>query len=503
MNLKEIIEKCKSGEAEEALQASRSELASDPENHFARVGVAYSLKALMAEAARRQDDDAFVNLLEEFASLHLEDTEEHELNNKVAWDVRSMLLALGAGGYDFAQADKLFEAVKKVNFQKPHRYYSILLDSFVKVKDSHDAQWPRMAEFAAWWGLDNLLPEDYERVLLTNGQRMPSLAERSYLASLKALIPEVEAGRQLEAAEALIADMEVLGESHPEYQNVLYRKAALLKAMGRDQEAIEAAVAFVRKRPGEFWGWSALGDMMDDLFDKAACYSRSVCSKVAPMYQGKVRYKLAVVMYQLGELEHAKREFEKIKQIYETHGWETPAQILAISEQDWYANTIEAKSNREFYSEHGRRAEDLLYQDVPDTPVLISTFNPQKQIATFVTADKRRGFFSTKKMTYRFIPNHIYMIKFDGEINGDTPSRPLRYRKAEDTAPYADIFFRKDEAIINLKPGQQFLFVDDIYIEGQLLRGIAPGSLAEITAVIYYNIKRESWGWRAVRVKAI
>lgn len=504
MDLKETLDLCKAGQAQEAYAANKSELGKDPENRIARTGLGYSIKSMLGEASRRLDDAGFVRLLEEFASLRLNDIDEGELNAKVAWDVRSMLLALkDAGEMDFEKVDSLAAAVRSIDFPRPHRYYSVLLDAFVKARGSQGEIWPGIADFATWWGLDNLLAEDYERVLMTTGHRMPSLAERTYTSCLKVLVSEVSEGRSHEAAEKFLGDLEVLDETHPEYQSILYQKSNLLKAMGRTSEALDSARGYVKKRPGEFRAWAALGDTVEEEPLKLACYCRALGCKMDPMFQGKVRYKLAVSMYRLGYLAEAKREFRKIRQIYESKGWHIPPGVETIEQQDWFRNTYEAESNHDFYVHNGRRADELLYEDVAETPVLISTYNPQKHVVTYVTPDRKRGYFSTRKTTYRFIPNNIYLIKFDGEAAAGEPSKPLRFRKAEDVAQYEGTLFRKSEGEVGLRPGQSFLFVDDIYIDGTLMRGIPQGTQAEITSVLYYNIKHDSWGWRAVRVKPL
>lgn len=504
MDLKETLDLCKAGRAGEAYAANKNTLEQDPANRYARVGLAYSIKALLGGAVRRLDDAGFVQLLDEYGALKLNDIDEAELNLRVAWDVRAMLQALkDADRLDFDTADKLGEAVRGLELAKPHRYYSVLLDAFLKVHDSQGRIWPGIAEFAVWWGLDNLLPEDYERVLLTNGQRMPSLAERAYTACLKALVQEVAEGKATDAAEKFLGDLEVLEQTHPQYSAILYQKSNLLKAMGRIDEALDTARAYVRKRSSEFRAWSALGDIVDDEQKKMACYCRALCCRMDPMFQGKVRFKLAVSMYQLGHLPEAKREFNKIRQLYESRGWHMPQGLETIEQQEWFRNTYEAESNHDFYGRYGRQADELLYADIEETPVLISTYNPQKQIATYVTPDRKRGYFSTKKTTYKFIPNNIYMIRFDGEAAEGEPSKPLRFRKADEVAQYEGTLFRKSEGEVGLRPGQSFLFVDDVYIDGTLMRNMAPGTPAEITSVLYYNMKRDTWGWRAVRVKRL
>lgn len=503
MNLKEIVDLCKSGDAAGAYIETQKQLTANPDDHYARVGAAYSIKAMMENAAAEGDHAEVVRFINEYADLKLDETDEAEMNNRLAWPVRSYVVgAINRGQLDFEKAGQLANALKRVNFLKPHRYYSVILDTMLKIRDSKTI-WPGISAFISWWGLENLLAEDYKRVLLSNGQPVPALAERAYTAALKAFVPEVSVGRLIREAESFIGDLEVLEETHPEYSGILYQKSLLLKAMGRPSEALAAARAFVRKRPNEYWAWSALGDVADDEEMRAACYCRALQCRMNPQFQGKVRYKLAVTMYNLGQMEYARREFEKIAEMYTRNGWHLPGNLEGIMSQQWYQNTVPAMTNRDFYMAFSPRAEEYLNNDVAEMPVLISNFNAQKQIAGFVTADRKRGFFSTRKLPMQFANYQICMVRFDGDISGEKGARVVSCRRAEDVEKYKDVLYRQIEAPLGLRPGQSFLFVDDIYVDGNLMRGMQPDTMCAVTAVLYYNIKKNSWGWRAVRINPI
>lgn len=208
-------------------------------------------------------------------------------------------------------------------------------------------------------------------------------------------------------------------------------------------------------------------------------------------------------MYNLGELELAKREFEKIVELYTKRGWHMPGNLDEIMQQEWYLNTYASESNRPFYNALAPRAEEYLNNDVPEVAVLISNFNPQKQTAGYITADRRRGFFMTKKLQGPFMNHQICLVRFDGEPGGEKASKVVSCRRVEDASVYDGVFYRQVTAPAGLRPGQSFLFVDDIYIDGNLLRGIPVDTMCVITAVLYYNLKKDSWGWRAVRVHAL
>lgn len=501
MTIKEIADIRNSGESDRAYSEACRLLSADPSDGQAREALAQCIKPLMGEAVKSGDDATLVRLLGELASLRLEETSDGQLNNLAVWDVRAMILRWKEeGAFDYDKVRALIDAVQEIGFVKPHRYYSFLLDSFLQIKDPDGEPWPEISEVVGWWGLENLQAEDYRRVLLTNGQYEASLAERACTATFRSVMSALARGEMQEEAEAFVGDLEMLEELHPELQFVICQKIKLLKALGHSDAALDAARGYVRRRRDDCGAWMLLGDTAEEDVQKLSCYCRALMCKATAALLGKVRFRLAALMYNLGYYANARREFEKIVNLYDYKGWNLPAEVEEAIGQTWYRTTPPADSNRSFYAAHVGEAEVFLMGDMPEIPVLITHCNAQKQICNYATSDRKRGFFSTKKLRGQFADNQIWMVRFDREPGGEGISNVLTCRRVSDITPYDGVFYRHVEAELNMRPGMSFLFVDDIYVDGTFLRGFQPGSYATITAVLYYNIKKESWGWRAVRL---
>lgn len=501
ITVKEITELRKAGEIDKAYAESKSLFDSNPEDRYARISLSQSIKALMDRAAKTGDASALAILMMEYASLGLENIDEAELNNKVAWDVRTLLLNWKENNvYDPDTLERLFDSLRKINFVHPHRYYSVLLDAMIRFKDPEDNPWPGIVDFINWWGRENLLEEDYKKVRIHNGQMMPSLAERANTVYIKALVGALGRGEKTEEAEACLTELDILGQTHPEFQYTEYYKVLILKALGRMKEAADAARNFVKRRQHEFWAWSMLADLVEDDDLKLSCYCRALICKTDPSFYYKIRQKLAALMVERGELENAKKEYELIELTAKRKGWHIPPKVAEIMQQPWYGETDASESNFKYYFSHLGPAEEFLTGDVPETALIVVKFNPQKSTCSFITEDRKRGFFSTKKLHEQFVDNRIYKARLPEGVDAKGPTKVLSIRKVEDVTPYEGIFFRRVRAELNIRPGQTFTFIDDIYIDGSLLQGIEPGDMIDITAVVYYNIKRESWGWRALRV---
>ena len=502
MTIKEITELRKSGELEKAYAESKKFCKENPEDGFGVKLMAQSLKALMERAAKAGDDDALCALMEEYGVLGLEDTDEPELNNKVAWDVRALLLKWKEDGiYDPERIRRVCEHVTDIEFVRPHRYYSVLLEAFVRIKDRDGNHWPGLAEFVEWWGLENLLPEDYQKVRIATGQMIPSLAERTYTAYVKALLAGLAEGRLVKEAESFVYELDLLAESHPEFQYTLYHKTLLLKMLGRPAEAVAAAREFVKRRQNDFWAWSMIGDIVDGDDLKLSFYCRALLCRANPMFLIKVRQRAAQLMIARGDLPSARYELDEVISVSNSKGWRIPDNVVEQTRQQWYACTQPMYNNVKYYYSHLGLSEDFLIGDVPEKALIIVKYNAQKQTCSFITEDRQRGYFSTRRMQERFADNQIYIARFPEGVEEKLPTKVLNLRRVNDASAYEGVLFRHQKAVLNIRAGQSFTFIDDIYVDASLLpTGVRAGDTIEITAVIYYNIKHSTWGWRAVRV---
>lgn len=426
-----------------------------------------------------------------------------EAAGMAVWDIRSFLLQRKAqGDFDFDEVRQLFEAFRHLPFPKPHRYYSVLLDTMLQVREANGDPWPGAADFIEWWGLENLLEEDFHRQRLTNGQTIPSVAERAYSTYYQSLKAEVEEGRRFEQASEYVEMLDRIISERPEFSHSLYHKTRLLKALGRRQEAISSAAGYVKNRPADFWGWSMLGDLAEGDELQLACYCRALTSRTDARFLAKVKQKAAAKMLGLGFLAEAKHELEDIQRIYASRKWRLAPEVEEIINQPWWDETYATQNNTPFYAAHAPGADALLYTDVPETPVMITNVNPLKQTAGFVTADQRRGYFSTRQMPQKFGEYHIYRVRFDGEIPETRPSKILSMERETDAALYEGIFYRHETGELKWRPGQAFGFVGTTFIDGRLLGDWAStGIKVELTAVIYWHIKSGQWAWKAVTIR--
>lgn len=111
------------------------------------------------------------------------------------------------------------------------------------------------------------------------------------------------------------------------------------------------------------------------------------------------------------------------------------------------------------------------------------------------------GFFSTKKLKGKFFENNVILARVEKE-NDCKISRLLTWRKVDNLLPYEGVFFKTIDGYIKIKEGKNFGFVGDIFVDESLLKdNVVAGEYVSVKAVITYNQKKDSWGWRAIALR--
>ncbi len=171
---------------------------------------------------------------------------------------------------NYAVLDRLFHQISALSFPKPTASYSFLLKAFQKSNKT----WLGYQAFVEWWGIENLMPEDYLSEVMPDGKSSMALAEQVAIAYARKL---TEAPVVKEKIEAFMPVLDQLIHDHPEYQYPPYYKGKLLLAIGDKENVFSAFLPFARKKQTEFWIW----DMLAETFLKtdiryAACLCRAL-----------------------------------------------------------------------------------------------------------------------------------------------------------------------------------------------------------------------------------
>lgn len=189
---------------------------------------------------------------------------------------------------------ELFGKIKSLPFPKPSKAYSFLLKSLHKgLKDSQHYR-----EVINWWGLENFLPEDFEKQDL-NGRKIMSLAEQVLIGYSKQLLPskaDIHYNQKgdLGAIRRFIPFLNDIISKYPGLTFLPYFEAKLMIATGQGENASRAILPFARQKQNEYWVWQVLAESYPGNPEKQiACYSKALTCNAKEEFLVNIRVELA------------------------------------------------------------------------------------------------------------------------------------------------------------------------------------------------------------------
>ncbi len=480
-----INELRKSGKLTEAYDLAKDLWTRTPEDVWAGRAYGWVLYSLLRGNEKVETSDSYLSFLSELCSLRVE--EEKMLWNSVAWSLSGMMRQFSVLKEDSSFfLDGVLALFPSLPFPKSEDSYSALLSAALKV----DKRWMGLPRFLQDWGWENLRDKDFETVHLSDGKSMMSVAERAILVYAKWLL-----------ASGAEAEMEVflpfLSDLVAERQQLLYPTYYLAKLyirMERKKDASLLLMSVQRKKHGEFWVWQLLSETMDGVEEKCSFLCKALsCGGKEEMLVG-LREQAAVLFARMGHFPQAKWELDRVLSIRCRNHWRIPPQLMDLAREEWYASTVAASSNQNFYKAHLPLAEEMFDAQLPLFRVLISNVNVEKRIVTFLTEKKECGFFRLPS-SQREIPslNSVWDIRTENILEGE----PTRVCSMAPSVSEGDVFFRSFSGELRIAP-MGFSFVDNIYIPKEMLVGFRSHERVVGRAVLNYNHRRKLWGWKVL-----
>ena len=506
MSFKEVKELRKEGKLQEALAMANADLEHQPDNIWNKRSMGWVIYDFAKEASSKNDFDALKQNIEKLISLNLPEDEKMLYSNFV-WPIAKYLFHIGSKeDYNRQEVTTLFNLCQSIPFEKPSDNYSILLKSFLKF--SHT--WSSFKEFVHWWDLKNLRPEDYLKETLPNGKTVMALAEQLYIAYARKLL-EGEGANPFDLNKvvnkkqviAFLEKLDILIEKHPEYQYPAYFKAKLLLTLGSNEDVLSAFLPFAKKKKNEFWVWELMAEIFHSDPKKAiACYSKALCCKVSPEFLVKTRQHFAKILIDQKLFSEAKTEIEKAIKIRVEQGWKLPIEITNWQNEKWYPEAKDLGHNDAFYKSHISEAEVLLFHDVRPEVGIIEFVNKDKKVLNFLVSKEIHGFFKYEGLIKNPLIGDAIELRLEKRIGDEgayyfvfSASRTLETPSSEIKKAFEGTIRKKDE--------NDFAFVDDIFIEPSIVKGLGltHGSFAKGFAILSYNRKKATWSWKAREIK--
>lgn len=503
MSFKEIKELRKSGKINEALEMANQALETDPENIWNKRAAAWVYYDLLKQNSSAENFDQFLENLQKLRSLNLPEDEKMVFNN-TAYQIGKVIFALDNGEHtDFNKINTIFEEVQHFHFTRPAESYSFLMKAFQKVYKSNT----KFLAFADWWGLENLLTEDFLPEEY-NGRSLMSLAEKVYDTYAKQLLvtdtieghPARVSEENLEKIRTFLPKLSQLIEDHPEYQYPPFYKAKLLLLLGNEENALSAFIPFAQQKQNDFWVWDLMAGIFPEEDERQfACYCKALSLKTPEDFLVKLRQKFAAILVKKQFYAEAKTEIERLIKTKTEKGWKISPHINQWTESPWYVETTAFKNNKQLYDHHKGKAEEILFSDIPEEVIAVEFVNRDKKILNFVKDKNKHGYFKYSGLLKNPQIGNLFRVRFNGEGKNGFYKLHSARPAAENDACSALRSFTGD---FKLLTPQNFGFVEDVFMDPGLVKQHNLKNAVKVSgkALLSFNKKKNEWGWKAYQI---
>ncbi|MEX2569423.1 MAG: hypothetical protein WD431_26010 [Cyclobacteriaceae bacterium] len=502
MSFKKIKELRQAGKLDEALKMANQALEEEPVNIWNKRAAAWVYYDYLKKFSQPDSFDAFKENLLKIKNLQLPEDEKMVFDNS-AWQIGSMVFGLQKEEQvDYGKINGLFEIIKEFHFTKPSEAFTFIYKAFHKGYQN----WTKYLEYADWWSFENFRPEDYLKEEF-NDKKIMSIAEQAYIAYSKKLLegePIDSYGQQRtvdkERIRAFLPKLDKIIEEHPEYQYPPYFKAKLLLALGDDENILSSFLPFAKQKRNDFWVWELMAEIFPaDKDIQFACYCKALSLKTPEDFLVKLRQTFAGMLVERQMYNEAKAEIQQVISTREKHEWKLPNQINQWTEQDWYKSATVIKDNKDLYTQYLKKAEEILFQDIPEEVVAVEFVNENKKILNFVKDKKKFGFFNFSGHLDKPQIGDILKVRFNGEGQNGF----FKILSAKNTEPD-----QTTEAIMNFEgtlkiiSPSNFGFVEDVFIEPKIIldNNYVDGQYLKGKAILSFNIKKKEWGWKSTTI---
>ena len=493
-----------SGKLEEALTIAQEELNTNPENIWGKRNISWVYYEYIKKHAHDFNYEGFIANLGKLKDLNLPESEAM-VYDTAAWQIGSGVFSLQKSKIvDYSKLNQVFEVIKEFHFTKPSESYSFLYRSFHK--GYHN--WSRYIEFADWWDFDNLRPEDYLKEEY-DGKQIMALSEQAYIAYAKALIEGepvdaygVQRRIDTDKIKVFLPKLDAIIDQHPKYQYPAYFKAKLLLALGDEDNVLQAFLPFAKQKQNDFWVWDLMAEIYaNDNELQFACYCKALSLKTPEDFLVKTRRKFAELLIGNQKYSEAKTEIHKIINIREKKGWKIPNKISQWIQSDWFISAQSNKDNNLLYAKHLEKANEILFQDIPEEQVIIEFVNRNKKILNFIKSKTLNGFFSYKHLSLKPSIGDILLVRLQ-PIGNEGFYKVLTVKKAsEDNLEDLDII-KNTNGSLRRNEGQNFGFVEDVFVPPEIIstHKLKNQDQLEGLALLSFNKKKKEWGWRLIKI---
>ncbi len=475
----------KEGKLDDAFHLATSSMEVNPDDLWLKRALGWVVYEYLNRSVSAKDFVLYLKWMRSFVDLRV-DEEENMLWDSVLWSTRKLLAEVEAKDIFY---DELLSLLRNMTFRQCGKAYSAVLSAALKL----DGKWNNLHLFMEWWDLKNMGEEDFKEVRLDDGRKMMSLAERAVICYSKYLLRNGFS----EQVDSFIPYLQDIVDSRKDLLYPPYYLAKLYLKKGDGESAFELLKKFAKSKPGDFWVWQLLSETQSEDEMKMSFLCRALMCRGKEDMLVALREQASSIFSKLGYCPEAKYEALKAIETRKSRGWSMTNGLRDLQVEKWFMQVESTRCNDLFYRQYMSKAETLIMGETRKYICLISYINEAKQMASFVTENRLRGFFRIPRGAS--VKRDVLVEITTNGIGVDCATSVSSVRVVEGKCDSR--FFRAFEGYLQNR--DTFGLVGKVFVDPQFLKGLAHGTKVKGLACVSFDKKKNKWGWRALSIEVV
>lgn len=342
-----------------------------------------------------------------------------------------------------------------------------------------------------------------------NNRKRSSLAEKVYSAFSKKLI-EGEAvdaygtNREVDKNKinSFLPILDNIIEKYPDYKYLPYYKAQMLLAIGDKESGLDAFLPFAKQKQNDFWVWGLMAEIFEDDKDlQFACYCKALSLRTPNDFLIKTRQAFVKPLIERELYTEAKAEIKNIINVRKSKEWKIPNEIVQWTESNWYTEANEISNNKSLYEKHKRKAEELLYSDIPEQFIVVEFVNYNKNMLSFVKDKTLNGFFNYEGLINNPKIGDVLKVRVDA-VGNEGFHRALTLDVVDKSLDVDIPSLKEVSGVIRIPENKSFGFIDGIFIPPNLVKSsnLVSGQEVAAKAILSFNKSKNEWSWKGIEI---
>lgn len=430
--------------------------------------------------------------------------DSEQASNRLAWELHRQLKdILASEDFDGEDVRGLLKEYSRLrSIKKPSNLHSLMLHWAAKA--AVKGKLPTFFDFLYWWDITYIQKSDFERYTAPDsGIQFDSRIESVIKAISKVADKEQNEEKIRFAAEFV--------ESHyrkfPEQEWFPYYLAKLLIRLNDLNKARKLIIPVVQRKSSQAWAWQKFASTFEsiDSEKQLSCLCRAVlCKGQDEDRMVTVHEDLAKLLCKTNHFPEAKYEIEKVVQIRKQRDWKIPQPIQDMKSMPWFENTASVTDMSEFYKQHAKLADDLLFSELPVVTCngIIKSINELKKVSYIALNKDEVIKIHHAKLSQVKALEAGTIIKLNCRLDEERNIfYPISFEISDEDLPSS--FYREYSGEISIQPHNRFGFADDVYIPGDLIERyrLEDNELIKGQAIMELDKKKQKYSWRAISVQ--